>query len=90
MALVTTVTVITVGGTEFTFEGDAGLSAMRSIANNVQIDATGTVVSSNDTGRVIIPFEAINHALTTVTTIDVDAPEDDNCVVMTPEDGGDL
>lgn len=86
MALVTTVTVTTGVGATITFEGDAGLSAMRSIANGVQIDATGTINDSEV--RVIIPFESINHALTTVESVTVEPVEDDNCVVRTPEGGG--
>lgn len=84
MALVTTVAVTTVGGTEFTFEGNAGISAQRSIMNGLQIDA----VAAEANTRVIIPFESINHALTTITTSESEPAEDDNCVVRTPEGGG--
>lgn len=83
MALISTVTVTTVGGAEFTFEGDNALSVMRSIANNAQIDATGS--SNGDAARIIIPFESINHALTTVTTAEDTPVEDANCVTRTPE-----
>lgn len=83
MALISTVAVTTVGGAEFTFEGDNALSVMRSIANNAQIDATGT--DDSETVRVIIPFESINHALTTIETSESEAVEDANCVTRTPE-----
>lgn len=89
MALVTTVTVTTVGGTAIPFSGDAGLSVMRSIANNAQIDAIA--VHDGEGIRIIIPFESIDHALTTVTS-EADTPvEDANCVTKTPDgddDGG--
>lgn len=80
MALVTTVAVTTVGGVEFTFVGDAGISAQRSIMNGLQIDA----VAEEAHKRVIIPFESINHALTTITTETTPEVEDANCVVRTP------
>lgn len=91
MALVTTVAVTTVGGAEFTFTGDAGISAQRSIMNGQQIDAEGLPDGEQDPVRVIIPFESINHALTTITTETTPEVEDANCVVRTPaaEDGGD-
>lgn len=83
MALISTVAVMTVGGAEFTFEANNALSAMRSIANNAQIDAEGS--ANGNTGRVIIPFESINNAIPEVTTAE-DAPvEDANCVTRTPE-----
>lgn len=84
MALVTTVAVTTVGGVEFTFVGDAGISAQRSIMNGQQIDAEGTATGSPNPVRVIIPFESINHALTTITTETTPEVEDANCVVRTP------
>lgn len=84
MALVTTVTVTTVGGTTFTFSGDAGLSAMRSIAQGIQIDAMGE--SSGNEARIIIPFESINHALTEIETAETEPVEDANCVT---DEGGD-
>lgn len=80
MALVTTVTVTTVGGTTFAFTGDAGASALRSISLGAAIDAVA------DDTRTIIPFGAINHALTTVESAESEPVEDANCVVRTPEE----
>lgn len=90
MALVTTVSVVTVGGAEFGFTGDAALSAQRSIMNGQQIDAEGLPDDAQDPVRVIIPFESIDIASTVIAHTESPEVEDDNCVVRTPaEDSGD-
>lgn len=90
MALVTTVSVTTVGGSEFSFTGDAGISAQRSIMNGQQIDAEGLPDGAQDPVRVIIPFKSIDFANTVISTTTTPEVEDANCVVRTPaEDSGD-
>lgn len=88
MALVTVVTVTTVGGETFAFAYERAQSALRSIANHEQIDSISVV--GGEPERIIIPFESINHALTTVTSEEDPPVADANCVTRTPEgDGGD-
>lgn len=78
-----TVDVTTKGGNAIQFADTAttvdGTSAARSLANHTVIDAEGTVGESEEAQRIIIPYMAIDHALTWVQSTPATAPEDANC-----------
>ena len=73
------VAIMTKGGNEVTFADTAttsdGTSAARSLAQHTVIDAE----ESDEAQRIIIPYMAIDNAMTMVQSTSATAPEDDNC-----------
>lgn len=82
------VKVATKGGNYFIFADTAttsdGTSAARSLANHTVIDANGKPQGSTDEKHYIIPYMAIDAAITMVDYAAATAPVDDNCKVQTP------